>query len=389
MNWRLFGAVFYFKPAPGDGPTAMPFGFVEVSPALPGRRPVPRAVRPRVRRRACSTPSSRWSSASPSTSPSSSPRRSFTGGSCPTWPGAAHRSRASGTAGATVRAAAEGLMARSLPTLGAFRVELSRSGLWLATFVRGAVANNPFPAAVGSTPPSRDLETVCLKCLEKDAARRYPSAAALADDLERWLRGEPIAARPWSTAGRAWRWCRRNPAVAALTATAALALVAGTAGLDVVRAPGRQQRPRRPRRPGRAEGRGDRVRRPASRPPGARPGRAAPYANQIALAQREWQTNNLERARDLLARPRRSAAAGSGTTSAACSNRPPPVTGHQRERRGHGLRPRRPPPRGGRRLRAQVPAATSPASGTCERARRSPPTRAAAEPPWPTAPTWD
>ena len=80
----------------------------------------------------------------------------------------------------------------------------------------------PSPRKLNSRIP-RDMETIALKCLAKSPARRYQSAAALGDDLRRWLQGKPIVSRPVGRIEKAWRWCQRNPALA-IAAIAAVVL---------------------------------------------------------------------------------------------------------------------------------------------------------------------
>jgi eukaryotic-like serine/threonine-protein kinase len=95
--------------------------------------------------------------------------------------------------------------------------------------LRKVTDEEPVPPTSVNRRSDRDLEIICLKCLEKNPQRRYGSAEALAEDVERWLRHEPILARRVSPAERIWKYARRRPALAALIMTVVTALIAITA----------------------------------------------------------------------------------------------------------------------------------------------------------------
>jgi ABC-type amino acid transport substrate-binding protein len=94
--------------------------------------------------------------------------------------------------------------------------------------------SEPIPPRALEPSIPRDLETICLKCLEKEPARRYPTAGALADDLLRFANGQPIQARSPGRLERAWLWCRRNSGLAGLSAVAGGLLIAVVALLAVL-----------------------------------------------------------------------------------------------------------------------------------------------------------
>ncbi|MBX3365855.1 MAG: protein kinase [Phycisphaeraceae bacterium] len=95
---------------------------------------------------------------------------------------------------------------------------------------RQVISDEPVPPTHLNPAVPRDLQTICLKCLQKDPARRYGSAADLANDIERFGRGDPILARPVGIAERSVKWCRRRPTAAAAIAFSVVTLAAMIAG---------------------------------------------------------------------------------------------------------------------------------------------------------------
>lgn len=99
----------------------------------------------------------------------------------------------------------------------------------LESLLTQVIHNEPIsPRSLNPSIP-KDLETITVKCLQKEPARRYQTAQELADELDRFLREEPIRARPVSTFEKGWRWCRRKPALAGAIGLAITALIAGFA----------------------------------------------------------------------------------------------------------------------------------------------------------------
>jgi WD40 repeat protein len=103
----------------------------------------------------------------------------------------------------------------------------------IAAVLHQTLQDEPLPPRRLNPSIPVDLETICLKCLEKEPSQRYATAKELADELWRFVRDEPIQARPVTRAERAWRWCRRNPVAAGLALATLLLLVTVAIGAPI------------------------------------------------------------------------------------------------------------------------------------------------------------
>jgi WD40 repeat protein len=140
----------------------------------------------------------------------------------------------------------------------------------------------------------KDLETICLKCLEKQPKRRYPTAQALADDLGRFGAGEPIQARPVSRLERIVKWAKRRPAAAALIAVSALASVLLVTGLAVGILLIADKQSQTETALGREKHAKDEVDKAYQSE------RQTSYLQRISLARAEWLANHVNRAEEIL-----------------------------------------------------------------------------------------
>jgi WD40 repeat protein/tRNA A-37 threonylcarbamoyl transferase component Bud32 len=170
------------------------------------------------------------------------------------------------------------------------------------------MSEEPVPPSRLEPKVPRDLETICLKCLQKEPARRYASAQALADDLDRFTAGEPIRARPTPAWERGWKWARRNPAAALVIFLFAVPLpcllvfmavlwLGASEARDQARSNAALEKEARDQ----AEGAATREAEARRRADDEHERTAALlYATSITLAHREWSANNLGRVGSVL-----------------------------------------------------------------------------------------
>jgi WD40 repeat protein/tRNA A-37 threonylcarbamoyl transferase component Bud32 len=172
------------------------------------------------------------------------------------------------------------------------------------------LSDEPVPPRQLQPKTPRDLETVCLKCLEKEPRKRYASAGELGDDLGHFRAGEPVQARPVGRAEQLLKWARRRPALAGMAALAVLTAVLGSAGVGTLlqlrqtreqrdRAETALQAEAEARRTALAEaGRAAEAERTALAERGRAEG--ALYVNRILRAHFEWLGNDVARAEQVL-----------------------------------------------------------------------------------------